>query len=72
MRVEYDWLRVVVAYDTNSDVTLELIEFIFEFCSEIGVFDTVDASAEPIVIGVISSHSRSAGSKVRVVVNPIK
>ncbi len=72
MGIDNDRLRVVVADNADSYITLELWKFVFKLGAEISVFDAVDTAAEAIVFRVESGHAGSACSKMRVVVNSIK
>ena len=53
----------------NAAVSVEIVEILFEFCSERGVFDVVDLPLKMVVLGVIDCHAAAFGTKVRVIVN---
>ncbi len=64
MRVDDDWLGIIVADHPDAVVASKLLKLILELCAEISVFDTVDAAAETMTFCIVSRHTCTARPKM--------
>jgi hypothetical protein len=63
MGVHEHRLGVGVAYDANSGIAFELVEFAFESGSEVCAFEIVDGAAESMFF-TIGCHSSAASAEM--------
>ena len=72
VRIENYGLRVVVADDTDARIARKFVQFVVEFCAKIVVSKIVNRTIEATCFAVVSCHTTSFGSEMRIVVCAVK